>query len=413
MKVLIIGAGLGGLTAALSLHRAGIEVDVFEQAQEPGELGLGINLLPHGTRELAALGLLPDLDEAGIRTHAVTYANRFGQVVWRELRGMDAGYDMPQFSIHRGKLHGILHRAVLSRLGRSRLHVGCRFTTFHQSCDHVAARFVRRADGQRMNAIGDALIGCDGIRSAVRAALYPGERPPMWTGVTVWRGATDWPRLADGRTMVVAGGIDAKFFFYPIHASVSVPGSLLTNWAVTARLSQGGDRPPRREDWNRAGSLFEALAFTQRRFSLPFVDPVAIIEATRTLFEFPLCDRDPLPRWSFDRVTLLGDAAHPMSPAGSNGAAHAILDATVLARCLAGDGSVVEALRRYENERRPPMTKLIISNRQGGPERVIDLVEARAPAGFRNLDAIATYAERQAIVRGCEAPAQSTAVKPA
>jgi 5-methylphenazine-1-carboxylate 1-monooxygenase len=412
VKVLIIGAGLGGLTAALSLRQAGLEVDVFEQAQDVGELGVGINLLPHGTKVLAALGLLPDLDEAGIRTRELIYTNRFGQVVWRELRGTDAGYDAPQFSIHRGKLYGILHRAVLSGLGRSRLHVGCRLTTFEQRGDHVAAQFIRGADGQRMNATGDALIGCDGIHSAVRAALYPGEQPPVWNGVTVWRGATNWPRLVDGRTMVVAGGIGAKFVFYPIHARASAPRTPLTNWAVMARLGNGGDPPPRREDWSRAGSLYEALAFTQHRFSLPFVDPVAMIESTRTFLEFPLCDRDPLPRWSFDSVTLLGDAAHPMSPVGSNGAAQAILDATALARCLAGEGSVAEALRRYENERRPPTTKLISSNRQGGPERVIDLVEARAPSGFQNLDAVATYAERQAIVRAYDALAQPTAARP-
>src|SRR5687767_14007247 len=132
MKLLIIGGGIGGLVTALSLHQAGIDVEIFEQTQELRELGVGINLLPHAVKELAGLGLLPALDKAGIRTRELIYQNRLGQVVWRELRGLDAGYEVPQLSIHRGKLHGVLLNAVLERLGPSRLHTDHRLVDLEE-----------------------------------------------------------------------------------------------------------------------------------------------------------------------------------------------------------------------------------------------------------------------------------------
>jgi 2-polyprenyl-6-methoxyphenol hydroxylase-like FAD-dependent oxidoreductase len=136
------------------------------------------------------------------------------------------------------------------------------------------------------------------------------------------------------------------------------------------------------------------------KFRLGFVDPVRLIEATGTFYEYPCCDRDPLSRWSFGRVTLLGDAAHPMYPVGSNGASQAILDARALARHLASAAPVPEALASYDAERRPPTAEIVLTNRKGGPEGVIDVVEARAPDGFADIEAVASYAERQAIVRG-------------
>src|SRR5262245_64650776 len=121
LKIIIAGGGIGGLAAALALHELGIDAEIYEQSPELRELGVGINMLPHAVKELASLGLLPALDGAGIRTRELVYTNRLGQTVWRELRGIDAGYAMPQFSIHRGKLHGVLLRAVLERLGAARV----------------------------------------------------------------------------------------------------------------------------------------------------------------------------------------------------------------------------------------------------------------------------------------------------
>ncbi len=405
MKVLIAGGGIGGLAAALSLHAAGIEAEMFEQVPELRELGVGINTLPHAIRELAALGLLPALDAAGIRTRELIYANRFGQTVWQELRGTDAGYDMPQFSIHRGKLHGVLHRAALERLGPARLNTGCRLAGFVERGTEIIATFERRGDGERFEAAGDALVGADGIHSAVRAQLYPDEGPPTWSGIMLWRGATDWPVYQDGRTMVIAGGNAAKFVFYPIHHDPARPDRRLTNWAIMARIGDGSKPPPRREDWNRPGRLDEVLPFVRDHFRLGFVDPVALIEATGTFYEYPTCDRDPVPRWSFGRATLLGDAAHPMYPVGSNGASQAVLDARALARHLVSGVAVPEALAAYDAERRPGTSEIVLTNRRGGPEGVIDVIEARAPDGFGDIEAIASHAEREAIVRGYAAMA--------
>ncbi len=400
MTVIIIGAGIGGLTAALSLHQAGLDVHVFEHSRELGELGVGINVLPHATRELAALGLLGALDDAGIRTRELVYATRLGQVVWRETRGMAAGCDVPQFSIHRGKLHAVLARAVRDRLGVERIHTACRFEGFDQDGAGVRCRFRRRDSEQLVEVDGEVLVGCDGIHSALRAVLFPHEGPPRWSGILLWRGAVNWPIFDGGDTMVVAGSIASRFVCYPIHMTAGATGQRLTNWAIMARLYAAGTPSPQREDWNRTCDREAALAFVRGRFDLPAIDPVAIVEATQTIYEYPNCDRDPLPQWSFGRATLLGDAAHPMYPVGSNGASQAILDARALTRHLASGRPVVDALSAYDAERRPLTNEIVVSNRRGGNEGVIDLVEARAPEGFDDLERIAPYAERQAIVEG-------------
>ena len=399
MKALIAGAGIGGLTTALFLNRAGVDVEVFERADEVRELGVGINMLPHAVRELDLLGLMPDLDAAGIRTRELIYTNRFGQTVWQELRGVDAGYDVPQISIHRGKLLGLIYRAVVDRLGKDAIRTGCRVTGLEQTPDGVSAWLVGN-DGSRRRADGDLLIGADGIHSAVRAILFPDEGPPIWSGIMLWRGATPWPIWRDGRTMAIAGGNAAKFVYYPIQGDGSRPGIRLTNWAVMAKTGDSGASPLRAEDWSRPGILEEVLPFVRDRFHLDIVDPVALIRATEGFYEYPNCDREPLSRWSFGRVTLLGDAAHPMYPVGSNGASQAILDARCLAGHLRAGGTVEAALSAYDRERRPATSDIVLSNRRGGPEGVIDMVEARAPDGFEDIDAVASYEERKGVVRG-------------
>jgi 5-methylphenazine-1-carboxylate 1-monooxygenase len=216
----------------------------------------------------------------------------------------------------------------------------------------------------------------------------------------LWRGATSWPVYEDGRTMVIAGGNEAKFVFYPIHFDPSQPDVRLTNWAVMARVGDGTEQPLRREDWNRVGRLEEALSFVQDRFRLGFVRPAEMIEGTGTFYEYPNCDRDPVPRWSFGRATWLADAAHPMYPVGSNGASQAIVDGAVLARCLGSTSDVEKGFAAYDAERRPATADIVRANRRGGPEGVIDLIDARAPEGFDDVEAVATFAEREAMVRG-------------
>jgi 5-methylphenazine-1-carboxylate 1-monooxygenase len=401
MKAIIIGGGIGGLATALSLHEQGIDAHVYEQSTTIRELGVGINTLPHAIKELAALGLLDQLDETGIRTYELIYQNRFGQEIWRDLRGTDAGYDFPQFSIHRGKLQAILLAAVRDRLGDDHVHTGHQLLDFSDDGTAVSARFSRRDTATTVEADGDVLIGADGIHSKVRETFYPDEGPPSWNGLMLWRGAVEGDPFLTGRSMIIAGGMNAKFVCYPIYNDPSTPGKTLLNWAVVARLGDGTRPPPRRENWSRLGDRADLMQHVDGVFELDIVDPVDLITKTVDFYEFPMCDRDPIPRWSFGRVTLLGDAAHPMYPVGSNGASQAILDARCLAPLLAACGGDVEAaLKTFETERLPMTAEIVRNNRTGGPEGVIDLVEARAPDGFETLDSVASHEELEAIVRG-------------
>jgi 2-polyprenyl-6-methoxyphenol hydroxylase-like FAD-dependent oxidoreductase len=402
MKAIIVGGGIGGLTTALMLHARGIDCEIFEQADGIRELGVGINTLPHAIKELAQLGLLPKLDQVGIRTHELFYMNRIGQEIWREPRGTDAGFEYPQFSIHRGRLQAAIHEAVCARLGETRIHCDHRLVSFTQDEGGVTCQFLGRDGSHRETARGDILVGADGIHSIIRETLYPNEGPARWNGSMLWRGAIAWPKFLTGRSMVIAGGMAGKLVVYPIGEGADGHRPL-TNWAVLVKIGQGGV-PPRKEDWSRAGRREDLMPHVQR-FSIPFVDAKALIEATPEFWEYPMCDRDPLPHWSHGRVTLLGDAAHPMYPVGSNGASQAILDARCLADRLRESDHVGQALWAYEQERLPMTAQIVQSNRSGGPEGVIDVVEQRAPDGFDDINNVLPYEERKAIVRGYAAKA--------
>lgn len=390
--ILIAGGGVGGLTLALSLHERGIPCEVFEAAREVRELGVGINTLPHAIRELAALGLLPALDAVAIRTRELRYLDRFGNRIWTEPRGIYAGFEVPQFSIHRGRLHGVLWRAAMERLGPGRLHTGRRLADFAQDARGVTARF---EDGSTRR--GKALVGADGIHSAVRRLLHPEDGGIRWNGIQMWRGAVDWPAFEGGDVMIVAGDMTEKLVLYPIAEGRS-PGTRLTNWVVCAQIGDPTRPPPRREDWSRPGRLEEVLPHVQR-FRVPWLDVEALVRATPEFWEYPMCDRDPLPWWTQGRVTLLGDAAHPMYPVGSNGASQAVLDARLLARLLA-ETTVPRALKAYEAERLPATREIVLANRRGGPERVVDVVSARAPEGFTRIEDVIAPEELAAIAKG-------------
>ena len=390
--ILIAGGGIGGLTLALSLHERGIPCLVLEAAAEVKQLGVGINTLTNAIRELTALGLLEELDEVAIRTRELRYLDRFGNRIWTEARGLHAGHDAPQLSIHRGRMHGVLWRAALKRLGADAVRTGMRLTGFTQDAQGVTARF---ADGTEIQ--GSALIGADGIHSMLRAALHPQDPGIRWNGIQMWRGAIEWPCYETGDVMFVAGDMKEKLVFYPIGRG-STPETRLTNWVVCAQIGDPTRPPPRREDWARVGQLAEVLPHVQR-FRVPGLDVEAMVRATPEFWEYPMCDRDPLPFWTQGRVTLLGDAAHAMYPTGSNGASQAIIDARLLARLL-DEHPVEEALTAYEAERLPATREIALSNRRGGPERVVDVVSERAPDGFTDLNAVIAHEELAAIARG-------------
>lgn len=295
----------------------------------------------------------------------------------------------------------MLYAATRARIGEEHIHTAHQLRDFVQDDDGVTATFMLR-DGSdtTVNAYGDAVIAADGIHSTVRRTFYPDEGAPTWNGIMLWRGAVAYPPFLTGRSMIIAGGMKAKLVLYPISSQTDIPGTNLLNWAVAAKLADGSGPPPRREDWNRLGQLDELLPHVEGVFHLPVVDPVEVIRATPQFYEYPMCDRDPLPYWSFGRVTLLGDAAHPMYPVGSNGASQAILDARCVASLLAETKDVLTALKAYEAARLRVTAKIVQDNRSGGPERIIDVVEGRAPDGFAHLDEIASHAELEAIVKG-------------
>lgn len=395
MQVAVIGAGIGGLAAALSLHAVGIEVDVYEAVREIKPLGVGINVLPHAVRELTELGLLERIAARSIALDRLVYTNHLGQEIWSEPRGERAGYRWPQLSIHRGTLQQLLLAAVCERIGDARVHTDCELVRVETSERDATAHFRSRVDGSSRGAVrADVVVGCDGIHSALRAQLYPDEGPPKWNRRIMWRGVTRMRSLRDDRTMVMAGYQDHKFVCYPIEDLRAQGGDLLVNW-IAERHFPAADSFER-EDWNRTGSVEDFLPwFDDWRFG--WLDVPSVVREASAIYEYPMVDRDPVPRWTNGRFTLLGDAAHPMYPIGSNGASQAILDARTLAYQLATLASASEALERYEQTRLPVTSALVRTNRRNGPEQVLQLVHERAPHGFTTLSEVVSEAELRAI----------------
>jgi len=394
MTVLVAGGGIAGLTLALSLHQIGVPVRVFESVSEIRPVGVGINVLPHACRELIELGLIDRLERSAVATQELAYFSKHGKPIWSEPRGLAAGYRWPQFSIHRGVLLDLLLEAARERIGRDNILTGHHLAGWHERDGAVRARFTGRDGTIAGEYDGTLLIGADGIHSAVRATLYPDEGPPIWNGRILWRGITDGEPFLGGRTMIMAGHETLKFVCYPIDNAASQRSRPVINWIAERLLPR--DYQWRREDYNRAGRLEEFLPwFEDWRFD--WLDVPGLIRRARYCYEYPLVDRDPLPRWSFGRVTLLGDAAHPMYPIGSNGASQAILDARVLAREILAHGKTPQALTAYEAERRPATTKLVLLNRGNGPEQVMQLVEERAPNGYETVTDVLSRQELEDI----------------
>jgi len=416
--VIIAGAGIGGLTAALSLHAAGIDVEVFDGVAEIRPLGVGINCLPHAVRELTELGLGAPLAAIGVPTRELIYTNRHGHRIWQEDRGRHAGYDWPQYSLHRGRLQMMLYEATLARLGPARVHLDHALERFEQDPHGVTAHFVSRAVSsgsshaaseqpkQRVAARGsaraDLLIGADGIHSVVRRAFHPDEGPPVWKGAILWRGVT-WARpFLSGASMIMAGYEWQKFVCYPISAP-RADGLQEINWI--AELKYRDRQLLEREDWNRQGRLPDFMPQFES-WDFGWLDVPGLIRGADRCYEFPMVDRDPLAQWSHGRVTLLGDAAHPMYPIGSNGASQAILDARVLAWRLATESDPLRALELYDEERRPATAAIVLANRRNGPEKVMQMAEERAPQGFAHVhdvigpDELAAAAQDYKLIAG-------------
>ncbi len=393
MKAIIVGAGIGGLTAALKLHGIGWDVEVYESVRQIRPLGVGINLLPHGTLELVSLGLADELAATAIETRVLEFYTRHGKLILSDPRGIAAGFPVPQYSIHRGVLQMLLLNGFTARAGAGKVHTGCRFTGYREDAGQVVARFADPDTGeQTAEACADVLIGADGIHSALRAHFYPKEGPPVFAGIMMWRGAHEQAPFADGRTWFIAGYGDLKCVVYPISANAAARGQSLINWVAEIRISDA--KPLHPGDWNRRGNRDFIESF--KGFSLDYLDIIDLFHNTEAVYEYPMIDRDPVPRWSFGRVTLLGDAAHPMYPVGANGATQAILDAACLADELAHNPPV-EALLTYQEKRLPATREVVLSNRGRGPEKVLDLVEQRATGPKDRIEDLITPDELQEI----------------
>jgi 5-methylphenazine-1-carboxylate 1-monooxygenase len=394
--IIIVGAGIGGLTLGLALHAGGIPCRIFESAAEIKAVGVGINLLPHATRELAALGLEPELAKVAIETRDATFFNRFGQLIYQEPLGRAAGYDHPQFSIHRGDLQTVLLDAFRARAGHDRLSTSHHCTGVEQDEAGVSVHFSDAPGGARRSSLrGRIAIACDGINSAIRKQFFPGEGEPRYSGVNMWRGVTRWKPILSGASMVRAGWLShGKMVIYPIRPE-GADGLQLINWVAEIETPAY-----RKRDWNREGSLDDFIgAFAGWHFD--WLDVPAFIRAADSVLEFPMVDQDPLPRWSFDRVTLLGDAAHPMVPRGSNGAGQAILDARALTAALSENDDSVAALAAYEKQRLEATTRIVLTNRTNPPDAILrEVFQRTRDRPFTSIDDVISRGELVALSEG-------------
>jgi 5-methylphenazine-1-carboxylate 1-monooxygenase len=393
LQVIVVGGGIGGLSLALSLHQAGITVRVYESVRDPLPLGVGINLQPTAVRELTELGLADALARIGIATQRLSYYNKFGQLIWSEPRGLSAGYKWPQYSMHRGQLQMLLLRAVRERIGSGNVHSGLRLISFAQKPDGVSATFNGGGSAASVTDEADILVGADGIHSTVRRQLYPDEGEPRFARQVLWRGVTDAEPFLGGATMIIAGHFDQRIVVYPMGRGAQANHSL-TNWVCQMAVP---DRVLPREDWNRRTDKAPLLAaFAAWRW--PWLDMPGLIRNTPDVYEFPLVDRDPVQAWSFGRVTLIGDAAHPMHPTGSQAGSQAIVDARALTAALLATADPMQALARYDAERRPAMNEVTLRNRRFGPEAAMQLAEERAPDGFDRIEDVVSRQELEAVV---------------
>ena len=393
MEVLIIGAGIGGLTLGLMLHRAGIACRIFEAAPELKAVGVGINMLPHASRELCGLGLEDALAKVAVTTREYCFYNRFGQFIYSEPAGKFAGYDVPQFSIHRGDLQMALLDAFIARAGKDKVVLGHKCMRVDHDGPEAIAYF-EDVNGKPLPPVkGSVVISAEGIHSVLRKQLYPNEGPPKYSGINMWRGVTRWKPFLSGASMIRVGWHHpAKLLIYPIRNNVDADGRQLVNWVCDIETPQYKER-----DWNRRGKLEDFLP-AMADWHFDWLDVPDFIRASDQILEYPMVDQDPLPRWSFGRLTLLGDAAHPMYPRGANGGAQAILDARALSDALMANRAPVAALKAYEAKRLPATSQVVLANRSAPPDAILHEVYRRTgDKPFKDINDVISPDELKAL----------------
>ncbi|SDS81629.1 flavin-dependent oxidoreductase [Bradyrhizobium canariense] len=388
-KVAIVGGGICGLALALNLHRRGIRCRVFERVPEIKPLGVGITLLPHAMRELTALGLGDELLAAGIENRESCFFNRFGQLIYKEPRGKFAGYDVPEVGIHRGRLHLILANAVRDRLGHDAVRTNHECAGVVQDEQGVTVSFKETSTGRQLEDVrAEVVIACDGINSAIRKRYYPDEKL-AFAGINSWRGVTRRKPILGGHTYMRIGSIrTGKIVIYPIIDNIDGEGNQLINWMADIHRDTFT-----LNDWNKPGNLADFLP-VYKNWNFDWLDVAQMIRESEQILEYPMVDKDPIETWTFDRITLAGDAAHPMYPRGSNGAAQSLIDARTLADALQRHSDARSALKAYEAARVTAAANVVRTNRQFPPDfintKVEELVGDRP---FQNLDDYITQDE--------------------
>jgi 5-methylphenazine-1-carboxylate 1-monooxygenase len=393
MQVAIVGGGICGLTLALNLKERDIACRVYERAPEIRELGVGITLLPHAMREFTTLGLGDALLKTGIENRECAFFNRFGQLIYREDRGKFAGYPFPEVGIHRGRLHVVLYETVLKRLGRDAVLTDRECTGIEQDDDGVDIHFKQTTTGKPSGTVrADVVIACDGINSALRKQFYPNDKV-AFSGINTWRGVTRRKPILGGRTYIRVGSIlTGKIVIYPIIDDVDGEGNQLINWMAEIKRDT-----TEQNDWNKPGNLADFFPLYEG-WHFDWLDVAQMIRDADQILEYPMVDKDPIERWTFGRVTLAGDAAHPMYPRGSNGAAQAAIDAHTLADLLKTTSDSREALKAYEAARVAPAAKVVRTNREQPPDFInIKVEELVGDRPFDNLDKYITQDELRAL----------------
>jgi len=390
--VIVAGGGIGGLATALTLHQIGVRCLVFEAVPDMHPLGVGINLQPNAVRELYDLGITRhELDRVGLPAKEWALVGLNGNDIYSEPRGLLAGYNWPQYAVHRGLFHMLLHDKVLERIGSEAVRLGSRVTGYHKNSDGSVSALIERADGSTSEVIGKLLIGADGIHSAVRAQMHRAQPPIHWGGAVMWRGTTWAKPIRSGSSFVGLGTHRHRIIFYPISHPNPQTGLSMINWIaeVTMDNSDGWTRG----GWFRQVSGDDFIHHFQD-WIWDWLDVPALIRQADRIFENPMIDRDPVPTWRDGPVVLVGDAAHAMYPTGSNGGSQAIVDARVLGAAMVEHGMTQNALASFDAKLCGPISQLILRNRGAGPFGLLNIVDERCGGTFDNIDEVIPPQER-------------------
>jgi 5-methylphenazine-1-carboxylate 1-monooxygenase len=401
--VLIAGGGIGGMATALTLHQIGVPCVVLESVREMKPLGVGINLQPNAVRELHDLGITAaDIDEVGLPAKEWALVGLNGNDIYTEARGHLAGYRWHQYAVHRGHLQMLMHRRVVERLGPDAVRLGARVTGYRKLPDGGVSVHIMHSDGTRTDLPAAMLIGADGIHSAVRAQMHPGQPPIHWGGSIMWRGVTWAKPIRTGASFVGLGTHKHRIVFYPISHPDPDTGLALINWIAEVTRDHADEK--QLSGWFRQVPI-ESFLHHFADWTWDWLDVPALIRDGGFAFENPMIDRDPVPTWVDGPVALLGDAAHAMYPTGSNGASQAIIDARVLGAAMCEHGATNDALMAYDARLCGPISRLILRNRGAGPFGLLNMVDERCGGRFENIDDVIPPAERNAFMADYKAAA--------